>query len=345
MNLDEFSELGRCNGVFSLIFRPDNNENKSIETMRKVVNSNNKEFDIKINQDITGTIEHNNKENYYYCSTTSKVEYSKNIYKLSNEYLFYLCCLVTSNRENFYCVSTYSRRALYQTGTGHFTIISLFNPIKKLLLIMDVARFKANSLWISLERLYKSMKLVDNTTKLPRGYLLCGTYFYNNSAICRVSPISNFSIKYNFSNILKDENQIEKFLCDIITYYYDLQNRASVKILDTKEEGKENFISRMTGKTENINFDINKDLFNKLTNLSKLIVEEYKSQLLIYEKYTLICYYLESENFLELISLIYLTLYKYFKLNSSAIIAEINFLKTDSFISKEVKKIEFFLGL
>ncbi|KAF8420088.1 Phytochelatin synthase-domain-containing protein [Tirmania nivea] len=70
---------------------------------------------------------------------------------------------------------SYSRAALGQTGSGHFSPVggySSYGTSGGYILILDVARFKYPSYWVSLEMLYESLRPVDPITKQPRGYSL-----------------------------------------------------------------------------------------------------------------------------------------------------------------------------
>lgn len=70
---------------------------------------------------------------------------------------------------------SYSRAVLGQTGSGHFSPVggySSYGNAGGYVLILDVARFKYPSYWVSLETLYESLRPVDPVTKQPRGYSL-----------------------------------------------------------------------------------------------------------------------------------------------------------------------------
>jgi len=70
---------------------------------------------------------------------------------------------------------SYSRAVLGQTGSGHFSPVGGYSPYGisgGYVLILDVARFKYPSYWVSLETLYESLRPVDPMTKQPRGYSL-----------------------------------------------------------------------------------------------------------------------------------------------------------------------------
>ncbi|KAI9216651.1 Phytochelatin synthase-domain-containing protein [Blastocladiella britannica] len=69
-------------------------------------------------------------------------------------------------------VVSFSRRALGQTGDGHFSPVSVYHPSERKVLVLDTARFKYPSYFVDVELLHKSMQLVDTETGLPRGYFL-----------------------------------------------------------------------------------------------------------------------------------------------------------------------------
>ncbi|KAF8454562.1 Phytochelatin synthase, partial [Terfezia claveryi] len=81
----------------------------------------------------------------------------------------------STNSSNQIMAVSYSRAALGQTGSGHFSPVggySLYGSSGGYVLILDVARFKYPSYWVSLEALYESLRPVDPMTKQPRGYSL-----------------------------------------------------------------------------------------------------------------------------------------------------------------------------
>ncbi|KAF8460252.1 Phytochelatin synthase-domain-containing protein [Kalaharituber pfeilii] len=78
----------------------------------------------------------------------------------------------TSSSTQIMAVS-YSRAALGQTGSGHFSPVGGYcSRDGGKVLILDVARFKYPSYWVSLKALYESLRPVDPVTKQPRGYSL-----------------------------------------------------------------------------------------------------------------------------------------------------------------------------
>ena len=68
-------------------------------------------------------------------------------------------------------LASYSRAALGQTGDGHFSPLAAFAPESRMVLIMDVARFKYPPHWVALDALWAAMRRTDAATGLPRGYL------------------------------------------------------------------------------------------------------------------------------------------------------------------------------
>eukprot|EP00668_Euglena_longa_P026017 GGOE01032539.1.p1 GENE.GGOE01032539.1~~GGOE01032539.1.p1 ORF type:complete len:495 (+),score=110.54 GGOE01032539.1:193-1485(+) len=69
-------------------------------------------------------------------------------------------------------VVSYSRSSLKQTGDGHFSPIGGYHKERKLVLVMDVARFKYPPHWIPLDALWEAMLQKDSETNRSRGYVL-----------------------------------------------------------------------------------------------------------------------------------------------------------------------------
>lgn len=68
-------------------------------------------------------------------------------------------------------IVSYSRRALGQTGGGHFSPIGAYNAERDLVLILDVARFKYPPHWVPLAALYGAMLDTDPDTGRQRGWV------------------------------------------------------------------------------------------------------------------------------------------------------------------------------
>lgn len=180
INLDEFEVVSKCNGIFSLLFRPDLNENESIKKFftnlsKKLFNThldNEPEKKCGENSKYPSCIIHN--PNSYYCK--QNIITKKNS-MLSNELMLYISTLNSSIRSNIFTLASYSRKYFNQTGDGHFTILNLINRNKRKVLLNEIARFKYNSIWVNVNHLFESMKNIDNITKEPRGFLVCGRYY------------------------------------------------------------------------------------------------------------------------------------------------------------------------
>ncbi|KAJ3412999.1 hypothetical protein HDV05_008650 [Chytridiales sp. JEL 0842] len=69
-------------------------------------------------------------------------------------------------------VVSFSRKTLGQTGDGHFSPIGAFHADEDKVLVLDVARFKYPSYFVSVEQLYEALKPIDKETGLSRGYFL-----------------------------------------------------------------------------------------------------------------------------------------------------------------------------
>ena len=77
-----------------------------------------------------------------------------------------------SHTKLVYCLVSYSRSKLNQTGQGHFSPIGGYHKPSDMVLIMDVARFKYPPHWVPLADLYQAMLDIDSESSKSRGYLL-----------------------------------------------------------------------------------------------------------------------------------------------------------------------------
>lgn len=68
-------------------------------------------------------------------------------------------------------IANYSRRALRQTGDGHFSPIGGYHAGTDRVLVLDTARFKYPPHWVPLKLLFTAMQARDSATGLPRGWL------------------------------------------------------------------------------------------------------------------------------------------------------------------------------
>lgn len=73
--------------------------------------------------------------------------------------------------ETEHLIVSYSRKAVQQTGDGHFSPIGGYNSSKDLVLLLDVARFKYPPHWVPVATLFEAMSFLDPATEKPRGYM------------------------------------------------------------------------------------------------------------------------------------------------------------------------------
>ncbi|KAF9362379.1 hypothetical protein BGX34_006292 [Mortierella sp. NVP85] len=78
------------------------------------------------------------------------------------------------SREDIHMVVSFSRKSLGQTGDGHFRQVPIGGYVPKagMVLVLDTARFKYPSYFVSVERLYESLFPIDAETGTSRGYFL-----------------------------------------------------------------------------------------------------------------------------------------------------------------------------
>lgn len=79
--------------------------------------------------------------------------------------------LDTAARGQGVVIASYDRAGLDQTGSGHYSPIGGYHAARDLVLVLDVARFKYPSHWISAERLWQAMHAVDPATGKSRGWI------------------------------------------------------------------------------------------------------------------------------------------------------------------------------
>jgi len=86
-------------------------------------------------------------------------------------------------------IASYDRKALGQTGSGHFSPIAAYDPVSDCVLILDVARFKYGPHWVSLSTLYEAMLPHDPDTHQSRGYVFL-SYPNSESSHAQLLPQS-----------------------------------------------------------------------------------------------------------------------------------------------------------
>ena len=83
-------------------------------------------------------------------------------------------------------VLAYSRQAVGQTGSGHYSPVGAYHEQSDMLLILDCARFKYRPHWLPLSLMWTAMNQVDPATQLSRGKL--AFYFFRGYAA--LSPVA-----------------------------------------------------------------------------------------------------------------------------------------------------------
>jgi len=82
----------------------------------------------------------------------------------------------STDQAKTFLVTNFSRKSLGQTGDGHYSPIGGYHRSRRLVLILDVARFKYPPYWVRIEDLWESMAAIDQATGLTRGYFIVSTW-------------------------------------------------------------------------------------------------------------------------------------------------------------------------
>jgi glutathione gamma-glutamylcysteinyltransferase len=83
-------------------------------------------------------------------------------------------------------VAAYSRAALGQTGTGHYSPVGGYHRGRDMALLLDVARFKYPPHWVPIPMLWEAMQSVDAVTGRPRGFVVLTRGEARGAPLCRV---------------------------------------------------------------------------------------------------------------------------------------------------------------
>lgn len=68
-------------------------------------------------------------------------------------------------------IAAYDRRALGQTGSGHFSPVAAYDAHTDAVLVLDTASFKYEAHWVPVSALVKATAVVDKTCGRTRGFL------------------------------------------------------------------------------------------------------------------------------------------------------------------------------
>lgn len=83
-------------------------------------------------------------------------------------------------------VLNYTRKALEQTGDGHFSPIGGYNEKGDMVLLLDVARFKYPPHWVRLPLVFEAIQRIDQSSGLPRGLVV----LRENTAMMCPTPVN-----------------------------------------------------------------------------------------------------------------------------------------------------------
>ena len=221
MDLEEYSIVGNCNGIFTQYFRPDVKEEQTDELIKTNLNDSLKanlnvdynNFNVKLlKENISETSKFVSIDDIDRCNNTSNTNsnntnnitninnsnddsvriieskiikhnsnfncksYNRVVDKKANLDFFRTIVHASTRRPNFHLVTNSSRKAVGQTGDGHFSPVIAFNTKFDGVLLLDVARFKYFSMWCKIKSLWESIIPIDKSTQKPRGFLVSSRY-------------------------------------------------------------------------------------------------------------------------------------------------------------------------
>jgi len=126
---------------------------------------------------------------------------------------FFDCCMASARRDGFFLVTNSSRRALNQTGFGHFSPIGGVNLKRNLVLVLDVARYKYPPYFCDIKKLFDSFEEVDAATKKPRGFCLIAKSYQHYARICRETDdfLSMTNVKQKLKTFKYEDQKKEDY--------------------------------------------------------------------------------------------------------------------------------------
>mgnify|MGYP002846731960 CR=1 FL=1 len=71
-----------------------------------------------------------------------------------------------------FIIVNYFRKTLGQVGGGHFSVIGAYDKKESKVLILDVAKYKYQPVWVKVQTLFKAMLTQDSDSGLTRGYIV-----------------------------------------------------------------------------------------------------------------------------------------------------------------------------
>jgi glutathione gamma-glutamylcysteinyltransferase len=136
---------------------------------------------------------------------------------------FRTAVLATCRQAKFYMAANYSRKALGQSGDGHYSPIAGYNEASDMCLILDVARFKYPAYWLPLSLAYEALVRPDPETQKPRGFVCVSRSRSYFSPLCsRQADFVSLQKLKNNGNSLRLESYSHDLSALIFRFYYNL---------------------------------------------------------------------------------------------------------------------------
>ena len=273
ITLSQWALLLKCNGVSNFkIYRPISNSN----SFNLINFLHNKKYD-DIVYDKISPIKHTDD-----CKNKN---IKKMYYNLCNEDFFRVSSLSSCLYNNFYLMCNLGRKALKQTGDGHFTPIAAYHQESDHGLLLESARFKYNSRWFKINDIYNSLLPKDSFTNKSRGFLLINK---NN---------------INVEPLLTNKNKNKKIINDHdIISIFDKMNNSDYKNINDNLNYKAKILDWLFSVKKESKI-INKELENEIKNK---IIEKYNDNI-NFKKFADFIFFYDNNNVVE--NLVFSSLY------------------------------------
>lgn len=108
----------------------------------------------------------------------------KILYRSASLDTFRNAVIAGSRQSKFYVVVNNSRKALGQSGEGHYSPVAGYHSASDMCLILDVARFKYPAYWCSVKLLYEAIEREDPVSLKSRGFVCVSRSKKHFSQIC-----------------------------------------------------------------------------------------------------------------------------------------------------------------
>ena len=147
-----------------------------------------------------------------------------------------------------------------QSGNGHFSPIAAYHKKTQKVLILDTARFKYPSYFVSIDQLYSALNPLDTETGLSRGYfLLSKGKLYSSQSLLRL----NFKLNSSWKQVTKTFVEDLPKVLNTLDFETNLNNTVKIIMKALNAEIK------LTMNDESYISDLIKELENEL--LYKLV--------------------------------------------------------------------------